>query len=56
MAMPLHKYPCPGGNEIYNFGRPFLGYHYYRLRFYGLCPGVEKIFFKEKHTFYTFNP
>ena len=28
MATPLHKNPCPGGHEIYNFGRPFLGHHY----------------------------
>ena len=24
MATPLHKNPCPGGNDIYNFGRPLL--------------------------------
>ena len=35
MAMPLHKNPCPGGHEIYNFGRPFLGLHYYTLSLYG---------------------
>ena len=29
MATPLHKNPYPGGHEIYNFGRPFLGHHYY---------------------------
>ena len=22
MATPLHKNPCPGGHEIYKFGRP----------------------------------
>ena len=31
MATPLHKHPCPGGHEIYSFGRPFLGYHNYTL-------------------------
>ena len=29
MATPKHKNPCPRGHEIYNFGRPFLGHHYY---------------------------
>ena len=50
MATPLHKNPCPGGHEIYNFGRPFLGHHYYTLSLYGLCPRVEKekkIFFQK---------
>ena len=31
MATPFHKKPCPGGREINNFGRPFLGHHYYTL-------------------------
>ena len=42
MATPLHNNPCPGGHEIYNFGRPFLGHHYYTLSLYGPCSGVEK--------------
>ena len=29
MATSKHKNPCPGGHEIYNFGRPFLCHHYY---------------------------
>ena len=28
MATLQHKNPCPGGHEIYNLGRPFLGHHY----------------------------
>ena len=57
MATPLHKNPCPGGHEIYNFGRPFLGHYYYTLSLYGLCPRVEKkIFFSEIHQFYTLLP
>ena len=28
---PQHNDPCPGGHEIYNLGRPLLGYHYYTL-------------------------
>ena len=31
MAMPQCKNPCPWGHESYNFGRPFLGHHYYIL-------------------------
>ena len=27
MGIPLHKNPCPGGHEIDNFGRPYLGHH-----------------------------
>ena len=29
MATHQHKNPCPRGHEIYNFGRPILGHHYY---------------------------
>ena len=27
-----HLHTCPGGNEIYNLIRPFLGHHHYTLR------------------------
>ena len=47
MAMPLHKNPCPRGNEIYNFDRPFLSRHYYILALCDLCLGVEKNIVKE---------
>ena len=47
MAMPLHKNPCPRGHEIYNFGRPFLGHHYYILGLSDLCQRAEKKIFKE---------
>ena len=56
MATPLQKNPCPGGHEIYNFGRPFLGHHYYLLGLSDLCLGVEKKIFKDVHQFYTFYP
>ena len=37
----------PRGHEINNFGRPFLGHHYYYiLSLSDLCSGVEKIFLK----------
>ena len=36
-----------GGHEIYNFGRPFLGHHYYTLSLSDLCLGVEKTIVKE---------
>ena len=47
MATPKHKNPCPRGHEIYSFGRPFLGHHYYILDLSDLCLGVEKTIFKE---------
>ena len=47
MATPLHKNPCTGGHNIYNFGRPFFGHHFYTLSLYRPYPKVEKkIFFK----------
>ena len=52
MAMPPHKNPCPRGHEIYNFGRPFLGHHYYILGLSDLCLGIEKKIFKEIMHFY----
>ena len=47
MATPYHQKTCPGGHEIYNFGRPFLGHHYNTLSLSESCPGVEKMIFKE---------
>ena len=47
IATPQHKNPCPGGHENYNFGRPFLGHHYYILCLSDLCLGVEKKIFKQ---------
>ena len=32
VTMPYHKNPCPGGHEIYNFGRPFLGHYHFLFR------------------------
>ena len=42
MATPNTRTPAPGGHEIYNLGRPFLGHHYYILCLSEPCPGVEK--------------
>ena len=53
MGTPKHNNLYPRNHEIYNFGRPFLGYHYYILGLFDLCPGVEKKIFKEKHQFNT---
>ena len=54
MTTSQHKNPCPWGHEIYIFGEPFLGHHYYTLSFSYLCLGVEipKKFFKEIMYFY----
>ena len=31
--------PSPGADDIYKFGRPFLGHHYFILSSFYLCPG-----------------
>ena len=49
----LAQEPLPRGHEIYNFGRPFLGHHYYILGLSDLCLGVEKNIFKEIMHFYS---
>ena len=46
MAKPQHKNPCPGSDEIYNFGNPLLGHHYYTLSMSKSCPGVKNCFLK----------
>ena len=57
MATPYHKNICPGGHEMYNFGRPFLGHHYYIISLSDLCLGIENIFYEVLvHQFYTFFP
>ena len=45
-AMPQQKNPVPGGHEIKNFGRPFLGHHY-TLSLADLWLGVQKKILKE---------
>ena len=49
IATPLHKNLCHREHEIYNFGRPFLGHHYYTLYMHR---SREEVFFKEIHQFY----
>ena len=56
MTMPLHKNPYPGGHEIYNFGRPFLGHHYYIPGLSDQYLGVGKKIFKEVKHFFHFLP
>ena len=63
-AFPLHNLeghapaqePLPRILKIYNFGRPFLGHHYFTLSLYGPCTRVKKKIFKEIPHFYTFYP
>ena len=43
----LAQEPLVWGHEIHNFGRPFLGYHYYILSLSDLCLGVEKKVYKQ---------
>ena len=33
--------PPPRGHEMYNFGKPFRGHHYYTLRLSDLCSALE---------------
>ena len=54
--MPMHKNPALGVMKKYNFGRPFLCYHYYILGLTDQCMGVEKTISKEIRQFYTFYP
>ena len=62
MATPLHKNPCPRVLEIYNFGRPFLGHHCYKLGLSDACPlpvlrlGVEKKMFLRNTSILQFLP
>ena len=50
MVSLQHKNPCPGGHEIYHFGRPLCGHHYYILSLSNLCLSILKIHpdFKKK--------
>ena len=41
MATLQQTNPCPGGHEIYNFGRPVLGHYYFTLSLYEPSPGLE---------------
>ena len=56
MATPQHMNPCHEGPEIYNFGRPFFGHHYYILSLSEPCTGVERKIIYEIHQFQTFYP
>ena len=47
MATPQQKNPCPGGHEIFNFGRPIIGHNYYILGLSDQCLGLEKKLFKK---------
>ena len=40
----LHKNPCPGDHEIYNFGRTSLGHLYYTRSLYEPCTRIKKSF------------
>ena len=51
MVRLLHKNHCLRGHEIYNFGRPFLGHHYYILGLSDLCLGEEKKIYKKNNAF-----
>ena len=48
--------PAPRGHEIFNFGRLFLGHHYYCiyiLSLSDLCTGGKKKIFKRNNAFHN---
>ena len=47
MATPYYHNPCTERHEIYNFGRPFLGHHYYALSLPESCLRVDMKIFEE---------
>ena len=51
--MSLHKNPCSRSHEIYNFGKSYLGHHYYTHSLYGSCTRVEKTRFLKKYINFT---
>ena len=51
LTTPQHKNPCSGDNSIYNFGKLFLGHHYYTLNLSDLCLSEEKKILKEINAF-----
>ena len=44
--------PAQGGNDISDFDRPYLHYHYYIPSLSDLCSEVEKMIFKDLMHFY----
>ena len=56
MTTPYYRNPWPGGHEIYNFGRPFLGYHYYILSLSDLFLEVDKKILMKYINFTFFSP
>ena len=53
MSTTMHKNPCSGGNSIYNFGKLFLGHHYYTLNLSVLCLSEEKKILRELMHFHS---
>ena len=43
----LAQEPLPGGHEIYNLVKHFLGHYYYILRLSDLCLGAKKKIFEK---------
>ena len=54
MATPQHKNPCSGGHKIKNFGRLFVGHHYYTLSLCEPCSELEKKILKKDIDFTQF--
>ena len=54
MAMPQHKNPCPGGQDL-QFCSPYLAQYYYTLYLSDLSLGEDRKIFKEE-IMHSFSP
>ena len=49
ISTPYHQSLCPSGHEIYSFGRPFLGHHYYIINAWDFRRYWKKCIFTKWH-------
>ena len=52
IATPWQESPCSEGYEIHNFGKPFLGHHYYSFNFLIFAQEEKRFFLYKKYIFY----
>ena len=54
-ATPWQESPCSEGYEIHNFGKPFLGHHYYSCNFLIFAQEEKRFFLYKKYIFLLFD-
>ena len=54
-ATPWQESPCSEGYEIHNFGKPFLGHHYYSFNFLIFAQEEKRFFLYKKYIFLLFD-